>query len=448
MFARAMTSVAIIKTGWRSCTRTSRDDRWSRNEGSKFKLGQSLTKWLTVVTDEKLREWIQNHPPVQVPSLNVPERLFWILTNRGLWITVHHCAKRKKTSIICVADLHSLPWNITSKAHKIRTTLKRRWIFKRASGDRCLHDAGKTRLPRKAAVAAAAAAATPRQYIRGQSPATEKKTILREERIWSKISGWQTCKKTFLRDYHLQVCLLRHKDRRHSEEARATYWDVTHPVLRRRECTKSQINWRENSRVRVGRIAFTAEASNLENGRYSCDPKTISGLFHQEWRITQRFSTRVQFSYPVDRARDHYSITEAGLGAKRKERKENVRDVHSRTEGKQTVPFLYNGRCAICFDNNASEAEVITVTERTPTFVKHASGKPKVTFQTWNFDPIPSESRDWLDESYKDKQYTKRIKDSQAWCSAVTDASFHCQRVHQKDQQEDIHMCRFLIASK
>ena len=66
----------------------------------------------------------------------------WIFRNvflifdkyRGIWITVHHCAKRKKTSIICVANLHSLPWNTTSKAHKIRTVLKRRWIFKRASG--------------------------------------------------------------------------------------------------------------------------------------------------------------------------------------------------------------------------------------------------------------------------------------------------------------------------
>ena len=195
MFARAISSVEIIKPRWRSCTRTSREDRWSRNEGRKLKLVQSFTKWLPVVTNEKLREGIQNHPPVQVPSLNIPECLIWILANRGLWITVHHCAKRKKTSIICVANLHSLPWNITSKAHKIGTTLKRRWIFKRASGNRCLHDACKTRPPRKAAAAAAAAAAILCQYIRGQSPTTEKKRILREDRIRTTIPGWQTCRK-------------------------------------------------------------------------------------------------------------------------------------------------------------------------------------------------------------------------------------------------------------
>ena len=127
----------------------------------------------------------------------------WIFRNvflkfdkyRGLWVTVHHCAKRKKTSIICVANLHSLPWKTTSKAHKIRTTLKRRWVFKRASGNRCLHDAGKTRPPRKAAAAAAAAAAIPCQHIREQSQITEQEWILREDTMRITILGWQTCRK-------------------------------------------------------------------------------------------------------------------------------------------------------------------------------------------------------------------------------------------------------------
>ena len=45
--------------------------------------------------------------------------------NRESWITVHHRAE-EETSIICVANYHSLPWKITSNAPKIRTTLKRR----------------------------------------------------------------------------------------------------------------------------------------------------------------------------------------------------------------------------------------------------------------------------------------------------------------------------------
>ena len=40
----------------------------SRNKVRIFKWVQSLTKWLTGVINEKLREWIQNHPPVQITS--------------------------------------------------------------------------------------------------------------------------------------------------------------------------------------------------------------------------------------------------------------------------------------------------------------------------------------------------------------------------------------------
>ena len=80
-------------------------------------------------------------------------------------------------------------------------------------------------------------------------------------------NSWMTdVEKTFLWNAHLQLCLLRHHDRRHSEEARATYSDVVLPVLITGSIQKSQVNWKENSRVRSGRIAFTAEASNLKIG--------------------------------------------------------------------------------------------------------------------------------------------------------------------------------------
>ena len=38
----------------------------------------------------------------------------------------------------------------------------------------------------------------------------------------------------------------------------------------------------------------------------------------------------------MDRARYHYSITEAGLVAERKERKDSMRCVHTRTEGRDS----------------------------------------------------------------------------------------------------------------
>ena len=39
----------------------------------KMELVQSLTKWLTIDTNEKLQKRIQNRLPVQVPSLSAPE---------------------------------------------------------------------------------------------------------------------------------------------------------------------------------------------------------------------------------------------------------------------------------------------------------------------------------------------------------------------------------------
>ena len=65
----------------------------------------------------------------------------------------------------------------------------------------------------------------------------------------------------------------------------------------------------------------------------------------------------------MDRARDHYSIAEAGLGAKTKEAKEGVRGVYTLVQ-KEDKHLLYNEGCTIFLDNNASEAEEITETKK------------------------------------------------------------------------------------
>ena len=80
---------------------------------------------------------------------------------------------------------------------------------------------------------AAAAAAIPCQYIR-ESPTTEKK-IAFERTEFGRWSLDDRRGEDITRDSHLQVCLLRHHDRRHSEETRGMYqyWE-------RRSGTKSQ----------------------------------------------------------------------------------------------------------------------------------------------------------------------------------------------------------------
>ena len=169
-----------------------------QEQGQKVKIGtiQSLAKWLTIETNAKLQERTQNHLSVHVPLLSAPECPTWILTNRGLSITVHHCAKRKKTSMICVSNLHSLPWNITGKAHTIRTTLKRRWIFKRASGNRCLHDAGKNPASSKSSSGSSGGSSNLVSiHPRTKSNYRKRKESFEKTKIRTTIPGWQTCRK-------------------------------------------------------------------------------------------------------------------------------------------------------------------------------------------------------------------------------------------------------------
>ena len=143
----------------------------------------------------------------------------------------------------------------------------------------------------------------------GQSPTTEKKRILREDRTWT-MSG-----EDIIRDSHLQVCLLRFdtmidvtvkkRDQRIAM-LRFQYWE-------RWSVQNPKINWKENSRVRIGRNAFTAEASTLQNCAIF-----VKSEDHKRYTLVQK------------------------------------EDKH----------FFYNGRCTICFDNSASEAKVIRDTKK------------------------------------------------------------------------------------
>ena len=128
-----------------------RGDRWSKNKCRKFIWVQIINK---VVDD--WHQWkvtrMNSKSSSSTSTIIEFSRIFYMNLDKS-WV-IDYCSslrekRKKKTSIICVAKFHSLPWNTTKKAHKIRTTLKRRWIFKRASGNRSLHDAGKTRVSSK-----------------------------------------------------------------------------------------------------------------------------------------------------------------------------------------------------------------------------------------------------------------------------------------------------------
>ena len=76
--------------------------------------------------------------------------------------------------------------------------------------------------------------------------------------------SWMTyVEKTFIQNAHFQVRLLRHHDKRTVKKRKQRIGMLYFQHYERRSAQNHQINWKENSRVKIGRIAFTAEASNL-----------------------------------------------------------------------------------------------------------------------------------------------------------------------------------------
>ena len=203
--------------------------------------------------------------------------LIRILTNRELWITVHHCAKQKKTSIICVAIITAYRGISRVWLTRFEQRLKRRWIFERASGNHCLLDAGKTRPPRKQQLRQRwqqqqSWVNTPEDKVQLQ-----KEKRLPKDRIWTMIPGRHTT-----RDSHLQECLLRHHCRRHSEEARAKWigkrihvWGLVALPLPQ----KLQICWLGDIRsIRRPQVDYSAKDDELRKIPYKSTIHLHRGL--------------------------------------------------------------------------------------------------------------------------------------------------------------------------
>ena len=69
-------------------------------------------------------------------------------------------------------------------------------------------------------------------------------------------------------------------------------------------------------------------------------------------------------------------------GTKWKERKEVVRRVYTLVQ-KEDKHFLHKGGCAICFDNNASEAEWITDTKKSRKVNHQIHWRPEQNAKYW-----------------------------------------------------------------
>ena len=115
------------------------------------------------------------------------------LWHRELQFLVAH--EGRTTSIMWASNLPSLPWNITSKVHKIRTTLKRRSNLHACIGKPLPPRCGKIPASSKSSSGGSGGRSNPMSIHPRTKSTYVKKEILRKERIWTTTSGWLTCRK-------------------------------------------------------------------------------------------------------------------------------------------------------------------------------------------------------------------------------------------------------------
>ena len=337
--------------------------------------------------------------------------------------------------------------------------------------------------------------------------------------------------KTFLWNAHLQECELRQHDRRHSEEARATYSDVILPLWITGEYTK--IHKLIGKRIHVWGLAALPLPQKLPIWKLG-DIRAI----RRPWAdySTKNDELRKDSSQEYNSSAPWIKHEIISLLQKlewyAKEKNVKVYGMYTLVQ-KEDEHFLYNWKCTICCDNNASEAVLINIYKEieeseqsnslktwakckelvlsfvrnarknfgrqspshhhTPVYVGRlrckkltkkmekkivrkttfASKGPHVTLrntwgqkksdvfgmpreterllQTWNFDRIASESRNWPDEDLQFQALHAKYWRIQVWCSAEADASFHCLNVRPSKRSKRIYiyiLCRFSIASK
>ena len=130
-------------------------------------------------------------------------------------------------------------------------------------------------------------------------PRTKSIDIFRDDRIWTTIPGCQTCRKhsfeTLIFKHVYLDTMMNVKEKRWEQRTGMSYFQYWEE--------NSKINWKENSHVRIGCVAFTAEASKqgsksvklkMENWAIFVRSEDIQVryLFHQDWWITWWFLTK------------------------------------------------------------------------------------------------------------------------------------------------------------
>ena len=177
-------------------------------------------------------------------------------------ITVHHCAKKKKTLIICVMNFHSLPWNITSTTHKIRTTVETKMNLQTCIGKivaftmrvnpGLLEKQHRQQRQRQQ-----------QSYVNtswGQSLITEKISAFEKTEIWIVIPDVE---KILFETSHRHVFLLRQHDKLTAKKREQRFGRLYSQFCERRTCKIPKLIGKRIHVWGLVALPLTAEASDL-----------------------------------------------------------------------------------------------------------------------------------------------------------------------------------------
>ena len=185
------------------------------------------------------------------------------------------------------------------KSRVRRTRFEKRWneghTFHRASGIRCLHDAGKNPASSISRSGSSGGSSNPMSTHASTKSYYRNRKSLREVRIWAAILGCQTCRKhsfeTLIFKYVYFDTMMNVKKKRREQRTGMSYFQCWEQ--------NSKINRKENSRMRIDCIVFTVKASKqslksvkmkMENWAIFVRSEDIQvrWFFHQDWGIKRK----------------------------------------------------------------------------------------------------------------------------------------------------------------
>ena len=179
--------------------------------------------------------------------------------------------------------------------------------------------------------------------------------------------------------------------------------------------------------MRISRIAFTAEASNLLIGRYSCNPKTIGDYSTKNDELRKRFRTRENFICTPWIEHEIITLIQKldwklyGRCTHSYRRKTNI------SFTMESVQFiLCHGECTICHDNNASEAVVITDTKKSRNVNHQIHWRPE------------QNAKDWITCPRRRNEFWQ-TKCKPSLCTSLYAQRMRCQKLSKKIEKTIVH---------